>query len=434
LKIALIVPENDIVSKEKLEMYQWEQMWEYKARKRLWSTPDLGLLTVAGMMPEDFVLEYIDFNFVKRTKLEFDWAFFSPTTCQANQVYRIADELRSQGVKIAMGGVHVSVLPEEALRHADTIFIGEAEGLFSKFIEDMREKKTKRVYKNNYYPDLAETPIPRYDLIKEYPYKSVAIQTSRGCPHQCSFCISSKLYGKKIRRKSISQVAKELESILKIYKNPLIFFTDDNIFVDQRYGLELVKLIDSFDIRWYAFSDASIAYKEELLKRISKSGCMQLLIGFESLEEDSLVQINRSRWKRDRLQHYDYVISKIQSLGVGVVGSFVLGMDEDTYEYFDKLYNFILQTRIYATNITVLTPFPGTETYRNLNSQNRILTNDWSRYNGFELTFKPRKMRVDEFEEEYTKLNRRINSADRRNKVSDYFINIFKQKHGFPPD
>ncbi|WP_432409077.1 B12-binding domain-containing radical SAM protein [Wukongibacter sp. M2B1] len=434
MKVALIVPENSIVSKEKLEMYQWEEMWEYKARIRLWSTPDLGLLTIAGMMPKDFILEYIDFNYLRKERIECDWAFFSPTTCQIEEIYRIADELRARGIKVAMGGVHVSVLPDEALKHADTIFIGEAEGIFSKFIEDMKMKKTKPLYKNNYFTDLAETPIPRYDLIKDYPYKSVPIQTSRGCPHQCSFCVSSKLYGKKIRRKSISQVAKELESILDIYENPLIFFTDDNIFVDRKYGLELVKLVGSYNIRWYAFSDASIAYKDELLEEISRSGCMQLLIGFESLDEDSLVQINRSRWKRDRLKNYDYVISRIQGLGVGVVGSFVLGMDDDTREYFDKLYEFILKTHIYATNITVLTPFPGTEVYESLKKKKRILTNDWSKYNGFELTFKPKKMTINEFENEYIKLNRRINSVERRKKVSDYFIDIFKRKRNYSMD
>lgn len=406
-------------------------MWEYKARKKLWSTPDLGLLTIAGMLPKDFTLEYIDLNYVKKDKWECDWAFFSPTTSQINQAYKLAKDLRAVGVKVAMGGVHVSVLPGEALKHADTVIIGEAEGIFNEFIDDMRAQRTKGVYISKSSPDLSETPIPRYDLIKNYPYNSIPLQTSRGCPHQCSFCISSKLYGKKIRRKSISQVSNELESILKVYKNPLIFFTDDNIFVNNKYGLELVKLIGSFDIRWYAFSDASIAYKEELLEEISKAGCMQLLIGFESLEEESLIQMNRSQWKRDKLQQYEYVISKIQSLGVGVVGSFVLGMDDNTHEYFQKLYNFIMKTNIYATNITVLTPFPGTEIFDNLNNQNRIFTNDWSRYNGFELTFQPRRMSIKDFEKEYTRLNKRINSVERRIKVSEYFINIYKEKNRF---
>lgn len=215
---------------------------------------------------------------------------------------------------------------------------------------------------------------------------------------------------------------------MDIYPKPLIFFTDDNIFVDQQYGMELVELIRDFDTRWYAFSDASIAYKDKLLDMISESGCMQLLIGFESLMEDSLVQINQSKWKKDRLMYYDHVISKIQALGVGVVGSFVLGMDDDTPEYFDKLYQFILETHIYATNITVLTPFPGTETYKQLKSQNRILTNDWSKYNGFELTFKPKKMEIDEFEEKYSELYKRVNSTERTNCISEHFTNIFKQK------
>ena len=431
MNIALIVPENQILSETKMEIYKWEDMWEYKARKKLWSVPNLGLLTVAGMLPDDFFVEYIDLNYVQKSNPLCDWVFMSPSTCQAERAYRIAGELRASGIKVAMGGVHVSVLPDEALQHADTVFIGEAEGAIEAFIADMKAGAAKPTYRGCSSPSLVQTPIPRYDLTACYPYNSIPVQTSRGCPHQCSFCVSSKLYGKRIRRKSITQIQKELENILSVHKRPLIFFTDDNIFVDNEYGLRLIRMIKKFNIRWYAFSDAGIAFKDDLLQEISESGCLQLLIGFESLEEENLAQINRSRWKRDKLNEYEYVIAKIQGFGVGVVGSFVLGMDIDTSEYFDKLYSFIIKTNIYATNITVLTPFPGTAVYSDLKRQNRIFADNWSKYNGFELNFQPEKMSVDAFEKEYIKLYKRINCSERRKRVSHYFIDIYKEKRKF---
>lgn len=432
MKVALIVPENDIVSSDKFDDYQWNQMWEFRSRQRLWSSPSLSLLTVAGMLPESYDVEYIDLNYVEHELKGFDLAVFSPSTSQVDRAYSLAGTLRVDGVTVAMGGPHVSMLPEEAGEYCDAIFIGECEESFPRFLVDLERGKVKKVYEKSGYPTLDKTPIPRYDLVKQYDYKSIPMQTSRGCPHQCEFCVSSRMYGKRYRRKSFEQVKAEIDTILAIWPRPLLFFSDDNIFLDAVFSSRLIEYLKGTKARWYAFSDARIADKRELLEGISRSGCSQLLIGFESLSSDNLAQINRNKFKRQKRDDYKRIIETIQSYGIGVVGSFVLGLDEDTPEVFDELYQFVEDTNLYATNITIVTPFPGTGLYKKLKDEGRIVVEQWSRYNGFELTFKTNRISKDEFDRGMVGLYKRLDSPERIVKVLNHFKEIINSKNEGP--
>ena len=429
MKAVFIVPEYSIALKEKTLFDKIENTWEFQARMRLWSCPSLSLITIAGMMPEDSDIEYIDLNYTNEPEINADWAFFSPATAQVNRAYQLADKFRKKGIKVAMGGPHVTVLPDEAFQHADVIFIGEAEETFPAFLKDIETNKTKRIYKASSFSELSLSPLPAYHLAKQYPYKSVPIQTSRGCPHQCSFCISSKIYGNKIRCKTAAQLENELKKIKEVFGKPYVFFTDDNLFIDKRRNNDLIRIIKNTHINWYAFSDASIADDVRLLSEIADAGCTQLLIGFESLCSENLHGLNKDHWKMKKLDSYKDIIKRIQSLGIGVVGSFVVGMENDMPDVFDNLYEFIEETSLYATNITILTPFPGTETYDNFKREDRLISEDWSSYNGFELTFKPNNMTVEEFEKGYMSLNIRLNSADRMNKVINHFKTVFTNKN-----
>lgn len=428
MRTALIVPESLVISKNKLEIYKWDQMREFKSRKRLWSCPSLSLLTAAAMLPNDFLIDYIDLNYRNRIPEKYDAVFLSPSTSQVNHAYEIADSMRKQGTIVVMGGPHVSFLPEESLKHSDCVFVGEAEDTFNTFLQDLAKGNIKPIYMSQTYPDLKLSPIPRYDLVRMYPYKSIPVQTSRGCPHQCSFCISSKLYGEKFRRKPVEQVCKELDIIKSIWERPFIFFTDDNMFINSEYILELLDYLKKLKIRWYAFSDARVVEKPGLLKKMAESGCTQLLIGFESLSAENLIQINESKWKMRKLMNYRHIISEIQGYGIGVVGSFVLGLEEDTINVFEDLYNFVERTNLYATNITILTPFPGTKLYQMLQEENRIINDDWSKYNGFELNFIPKNIPISEFEEQFLQLYRKLDSEERINSIINYFKAIFSKK------
>ena len=427
MKIGLIVTRNEFLDEK--QRLGWDDLWEFQARKRLWSTPNLSLLTVAGMIPPDFSIDYTDLNYQDEIYGQYDWVFFSPSTSEVRQAYLLADKLRKNGVKIAMGGPHVTVLPEEALQHADTVFIGEAEETFPAFLKDMKTRQCHPIYRAEKPPNLELCPTPRYDLIQSLPYQSIPIQTSRGCPHQCSFCISSKIYGLKCRRKTIAQIEKELDAILEIKKRPFIFFTDDNLFYNAGFTQRLIALMKTKNLNWYAFSDARIAYQPEVLDDMVKSGCTQVLIGFESINSGNLAAINHSLWKMNHLKDYPEIIHRIQSRGIGVVGSFVVGLDNDRPEVFDELYQFVDQNCLYATNITILTPFPGTEIHRQFLEEERITEKDWAKYNGFELVYKPKSMSVGEFNAGYERLNQQLNAPDRMKKVIGYFKNFLNRKY-----
>ncbi len=425
MKAVFIVPEYYI---GKSLLGETKNTWEGQARMRLWSCPSLSLITIAGMLPDGYDIEYIDLNYTSEPEINADWAFFSPATSQVNRAYQLSDKLRKKGIRVAMGGPHVTVLPYEALQHSDVVFIGEGENTFQEFLKDAENNKPKRVYKASSFPELTSSPLPAYHLASKYPYKSVPIQTSRGCPHQCSFCISSKIYGSRIRCKTAIQLENELRRIKEVFGKTYVFFTDDNLLIDKRRNNDLISIIKNSHINWYAFSDAGIADNVKLLSEIADAGCTQLLIGFESLCCENLQGLNKNHWKMKKLDSYKEIIKRIQSFGIGVVGSFVLGMDNDTADVFENLYKFIEDTSLYATNITVLTPFPGTDTYEIFKREERLLSQDWSAYNGFELTFKPYNMTIEEFEKGYVNLNMRLNSTDRMNRIIDHFKMVFTNK------
>lgn len=429
MNIALIVPKVSILDEKKIEKYGWRELQEFKARERLWSCMHLGLLTVAAMIPEGHEISYIDLSYKEMPEMnKFDMAFFSPTTPQAYSAYKIADALRKEGIKTIFGGVHTTLLPNEAKKHADIIFIGESEETMKEFWIDLENGRLKAEYRCLSSIDLAKSPIPRYDLAKDYPYKTIPVQTSRGCPHQCEFCVSSGIYGKKCRRKRVEQIEEEIIRIKSIWKHPYIFFTDDNMFINDKITIEILSMLKKYHLSWYAFSDASIAFKKDILHSMKEAGCRQLLIGFESLNEDNLFQINKSGWKRSKKFYYNQIINLIQSHGIGVVGSFILGFENDTAITFQQLYDFIYKTDLYATNITVLTPFPGTKLYERYHQANLLLTKNWNRYNGFELTFQPNKMTPCEFERNFAELYKKINSDRRIEKMMMKFKNEFLQQ------
>ncbi len=212
--------------------------------------------------------------------------------------------------------------------------------------------------------------------------------------------------------------------IQKCWKRPFLFFTDDNLFIEEQSGRELLSLLQQFKLDWYGFTDVSLYEKESLCQQLRASGCRKVLIGFESLNPANLAAIQLSKWKQKRLEQYRQAISAIQQEGIGVIGSFVLGLDEDEASTFEYLYQFIYDTCLYGTNLTIATPYPGTRYYEQMQREGRILTEDWSCYNRFTLVHSLPKMTKNAFMDAYDRLIERINSTQRLQHVVDYFKRI----------
>ena len=393
-----------------------EELAEYRSRRRLWNMPHLGLLTVGALLAPKYDVDYVDLEYDTLPQTRYDCVFLSPTTPQVRKAYVLAEQFQKRGMRVIMGGPHATMLPEEALKHADAVFVGEAERSIGDFLSD----SGKRLYSDEQKPPLSESPLPLYELAAKYPYSSMPIQLSRGCPHRCEFCLSTAIYGGRVRRKDPEQAEKELAQLVRLFKNPFVFFTDDNFFTGHRDVHALLDLLSRTGVRWYAFTDISVYRRKDILSRLYDAGCRKLLIGFESLDAEALQTVNPSGFKKSRIQERYEAVEAIQRQRIGVIGSFVLGLERDTEQTFEDIYRFIWESTMYGTNLTVATPFPGTAFYRRMQETEKLPDN-WDLYDGFTLLYKLRGLPEGAFEKKYEALLRRVNSPERVRRVMTYF-------------
>lgn len=428
MKIGLISPKEMIIGDEEFMSLFEGVSKTYMFRPKL-SGAGLGLLIIAALTPPEFEIELIDENSNSIPwENHYDLIGITANTSQATRAYEIADRFRGKGTTVVMGGIHATVFPNEAKEHADSVVVGEAENTWRKLIEDYRHNQLRPFYKENNAIDLSLSPIPRYDLLKKKKNDVIWVQISRGCPHDCEFCAASRVYGRKYRRKDTNQIVQEIELIQNIWDKPQINFADDNMFVDRKYSTLLLNKLATLNIRYFAQSDISIADNEDFLKLVKDSGCNILFIGFETLSQKGLRQINNNNWKARYLRHYEEYIERIQTLGIGVMGAFVIGLDSDDISIFDRIADFIIGNNLYAAQITILTPVPGSRLRDRLLAENRIQNiNDWTKYTFTEVNFIPRNMTVSQLRNGYMSIHRKIYSNEAYTQRMDYFKNIYKR-------
>ena len=401
-KIALISPKGNVYGKNKKLndfLIKTNGMESFRA---LWTGPNLGLITIAALFPEDWEVDYIDENYQEiNYDKDYDIVCISAMTQQIVNAYRIVDRFKKRNTLTVIGGIHATVLPDEAIQHADIVMIGEGERVWPQFLLDYANGKIKKVYRDDSNKKFRFDYhlIPRYDLLKGYNYPIITIQTTRGCPHDCFFCCASKIFGSGYRRKDNSDILRELKIIKAIFPDAFVLFADDNFLVHRNECKTLLKEMINLDMRWLAQTDVSIAKDNELLELMVRSGCQWIVIGFESICFDSLYKLDNKNWKLKQLPGYEQAIEKIQSYGIGVYGTFIVGLDEDNINVFQETEDFIKRNKLYGVNITVPTPLPGTRLREKLCGENRILVNDWSYYTFWDVNIIPKKMQVKELEE-----------------------------------
>lgn len=390
MRMCLISPKGNFLSKNSVAFKKFYANTKFiESFRNTWSGLSPGLLIVAALTPPTYEIELIDENIdTINFSTNFDLVAISFMTQQAIRAYQIADEFRKRNVKVVLGGIHAMAMPEEAKQHADSVIVGEAEYLWPEFIDDFENNKIKPFYKSEKEVDLKDSPIPRYDLIKNNNYKTIWIQTSRGCPHDCEFCAASKIYGNKYRKKTVEQVIEEVKLVQKIFGNSIkIGFSDDNFFVNEKYSTAILEKLIPLKIRWGTQTDISIAKKDNILKLLYKSGCTHLFIGFESLFEQNLKEIDKQGWKHKQLKKYSEYIKKIQSYGMGIMGAFIVGLENDEFSVFKKTEDFILNNYLADAQIAILTPLPGTRLRKRLEREKRILPTQWDNYTFWDVNF-----------------------------------------------
>jgi radical SAM superfamily enzyme YgiQ (UPF0313 family) len=368
------------------------------------SLPSLGLLTLAGLTPDDVDLAYLevpDIDAVPGLPGEFDLVAISSFSAQMSEAYRLADRYRAAGTRVVLGGLHATALPDEAQQHADSVVVGEGEIGWPHLLADLRRGRLAPIYDGRRESfDLGEAPMPRFDLLEIDRYNRLTVQTQRGCPWRCEFCAASIRLSPVFKVKPVAHVMAEIQRIKTIWPRPFIEFADDNSFVNKRHAKALLRALAAEQVRWFTETDISVADDDELLGLMRDSGCAQVLIGLESPSRRGLEGLEqRTNWKARQLDRYGSAIRRVQDRGITVNGCFILGLDDTGPESFEAVWDFVRASGLYEVQITVQTAFPGTPLYDRLRREGRLLREQaWELCTLFDVNFQPTHMSVAELE------------------------------------
>ena len=355
-------------------------------------TPNLGIITLAALTPNRFEVSIVDEN-VEELNFDEEVALVGITvmTATSSRSYKTADRYREKGITVVLGGFHPSALPEEAIQHADSVVIGEAEEIWSQLLRDFELGKIKEFYRRKEFANLENLPIPRRDLLKRRSYRLFnTIETTRGCTFNCSFCSVSSHFGNSCRFRPVEDVVKEVKSL----KGKYLFFVDDNIVGDPGRTRKLFKALIHCKKKWIGQGSLTFAYNEELVKLAAKSGCIGMFIGFESISQASLREVGKSF---NVVKQYGETIKRMHTYEISVHGAFIFGFDNDDKGVFERTVEFINENKLDSVSFSALVPFPGTPLYQKLSKENRIETKDWSKYGG--AVFQPKLMSREELNE-----------------------------------
>ncbi|MFC1854185.1 B12-binding domain-containing radical SAM protein [candidate division CSSED10-310 bacterium] len=372
MKIALVSP--------------CDEQNEWKNSRSVFVFPPLALACLKAVTPVDHNVQVIDETIQEvRINEDTDLVGISIVTANANRGYDLADQLRQKGITVVMGGIHVTLCPDEARQHADAIVVGEGEEVWPQLLEDVENKKLESCYQAPAV-DLAEIPIPDHAVFSNERYRIPnTVMATRGCPFGCSFCSTSLIYGHKYRKRSIADVITEIQQ----FQNRFFIFLDDNLFFDPQYARELMTAVTPLKKRWVSQAAFNVAHDQELLRLIKKAGCMAFLIGFESVADSNFHELGKPV---KSLENYSEAIEKIHAAGILVQGSFIFGFDGDTPDIFGQTIDFVKKIGIDTANFCTLTPTPGTPLFDRFDAENRLLTKDWSQYTRQKVVFKPKKI------------------------------------------
>ena len=353
----------------------------------------LTSLYVAAAMPPfvetriiDEDVEPVDFD------SDADLIGISFMTFNAPRAYEIADRFRKErNKKVIVGGFHPTFMPEEALEHADAVCAGEAENILPVMINDFLSGSLKRIYRNGPV-DLRGLPVPDRNLLQRSSYAMPdTVQATRGCPQRCKFCSITEFFGHKFRSRPADEVIDELKTL-----RTHLLFMDDNIVTDTKYAKDLFRQMIPLRKRWYSQCSIRIAYDGELLDLAAQSGCRGLFIGFESLCEQNLKDWRKSI---NKSKDFAWAVRNIHARGIAVMAAIVFGDDGDTKRIFPETLGFLLDSNIDVLQATILTPFPGTPLFTEMDESGRIVDKDWGHYDFRHVVFEPKNMRREELKE-----------------------------------
>lgn len=356
----------------------------------------LTLTTLAALVPEDVDagVEIYD-ETAGRIPLDIDAQLIGITciTGTAPRCYAYADYFRKKGKTVFMGGVHPSMLPDEAAEHADVVFTGFSEQTFPQFIYDYINGCHKERYCQNSDYTIAHKPIPRRELLNKRRYITTkTVEAIRGCCHTCSFCAYPAAFGKTVYKRPVKEVVAEIEAL----DTKHVVFPDVNLVTDLKYAKELFSALIPLKIIWLGLVTSAAGMDDELIMLFRKSGCRGLLIGFESITQESQNYIHKGV---NIVDNYVTLMERLHDNGILVQGCFAFGGDEEDESVFDRTVEMIVKAKIDLPRYSILTPFPQTPLYFRLEKENRITESNWAMYDVQHCVFRPKQMTKEQLEE-----------------------------------
>lgn len=359
--------------------------------------PPLALLVLGAATPARHQVTVEDEN-VERLHLEDspDLVGISVKADTAFRSYEISRRYRERGIPVVLGGIHPTACPAEALKHADSVVIGEADQLWRALLEDFETGNLKPVYRMTHEFDLAKSPVPRWDLIrgKNYLYTNT-LCAGRGCPWHCDFCYnSSPNIPRGHRMKPLPNILSEIESL----NSRQVMFIDDNFIGNPQKARHFLKKYMPAGLTWHTAVSVDIGQYDDILDLMADSGCKSLFIGFETLNDENLLNCSK---RQNRVREYERTIHKIHERGMMVNASLVFGFDHDGPEVFANTLEWLVAQKIASMTAHILTPYPGTRLYTRLMQQNRIIDFDLRRYNTAHVVFRPKHMTPEQLLDGY---------------------------------
>jgi len=351
----------------------------------------LTLTTLAALVPDEM---NADITLIDESiealpdNIEADIVGMTVITGTAPRCYELAARLRARGITVVLGGPHVTLIPQEAAEHADSIVVGYAEDTWPQLLRDFATGRMQARYDQSADFNLDKPVFPdRYRLDSRKFLTMDVFEATRACIHGCDFCVVPSAWGRKPFQKPVAHV---IEDIRRMKAKKLIFL-DLNLIADLNYAEELFTALIPLGVRWFGLSTTLIGRKVELLDLMAKSGCKGLLLGLESISKANLKQTRKTFNAPDL---YGDLIDKLHMRGISVMGCFVFGLDDDQPDVFDKTARFAIETAIDLPRFAIVTPFPGTELHKRLDKEGRIISRDWTLYDGQHVVFEPRNMSV----------------------------------------
>jgi radical SAM superfamily enzyme YgiQ (UPF0313 family) len=350
----------------------------------------LAPATLAGLTPRDVTVKFYDDRMETIPYDEpTDLVAISVETYTAMRSYQIASECRQRGVPVVMGGFHPTLVPDEASEYAESIVVGEAEGVWQELIEDARDGRLQRVYRSTKRPTLAGMKPDRSIFAGKRYLPLGLVEAGRGCHLKCDFCAVQSYFGRTQTRRPIGDILDEIRRM----RAPLYFFVDDNITSNMDEAKEFFRALAPLRIRWVSQASINAAHDEEFLRLIKASGCQGLLIGIETLNPANLRQMHKGF--NTMRGGYEVALANLRRHGIRLYVTFILGYDADTEDTIKESLAFALRHKFYIVAFNHLTPFPGTPLYDRLQHEGRLLYDRWwldSRYRYGDVPFRPRGM------------------------------------------